>query len=79
MDSTDTTINAKRAKRKVNYAFTRRRDKYVKHPAIRIVGQYLEQYGFKTGDEIEVLCEYGRIVICKVVPDASAKEPTKAR
>lgn len=73
MDSTDTTINAKRAKRKVHYAFARRRDKYVKHPAIRIGGEYLEHYGFKIGDEIEVSCEYGRIVIRKAPSDPPMK------
>lgn len=63
----------RRARRKVHRRFARRRHKYVAHPTIRIGGIYLKALGFDIGDEIEVSCTQGRIVIVKVAP--AAKKP----
>lgn len=78
MDSTESQQEVRRARRKVHYAFARRRSNGILHPAIRIGGKYLQEYGFNIGDEIEVRCENGRILIAKLTPDASAETP-KAR
>ena len=72
MDSTESHNDARRAKRKVHYAFARRRNKEIIHPAIRIGGKYLQDFGFGIGDEIEVRCEQGRIVITKILPTSPA-------
>ncbi|MCI0562702.1 MAG: type I toxin-antitoxin system SymE family toxin [Nitrososphaera sp.] len=36
------------------------------HPVIRLGGRYLEEYGFKVGDQINVQFDKGCIVIIKV-------------
>ena len=42
---------------------------YSRHPVIRIGGNYLRAYGFKTGDTVEVKLSSGRIEITKVQPE----------
>ena len=42
---------------------------YSRHPVIRIGGNYLRAYGFKTGDTLEVKLSSGRIEITRVQPE----------
>jgi type I toxin-antitoxin system toxin SymE len=42
---------------------------YSRHPVVRIGGNYLRAYGFKTGDTIEIKLSQGRIEITKVQPE----------
>ena len=39
---------------------------YSRHPVIRIGGNYLQAYGFKTGDTLEVKLSSGRIEITRL-------------
>ncbi|HUI29700.1 MAG TPA: SymE family type I addiction module toxin [Candidatus Acidoferrales bacterium] len=51
--------------RKVQYAFYE--DKLAKpHPVIRIAGKYLERFGFRIGDTVEVEIADGRIMVQKL-------------
>lgn len=45
------------------------------HPVIRLGGKYLEEYGFKIGDTIDVTMEPQRIVITKIDPEPPAHGP----
>lgn len=77
MDRAEKNNQTRRNKRKVHYAFARRSEKYIIHPAIRIGGRYLTALGFNIGDEIEITCEKHRIVIRKIIPDGSAARVQK--
>jgi len=51
--------------RKVQYGYYE--DKTAKpHPVIRIAGRYLEKFGFRIGDAIEVEIAEGRIEVMKI-------------
>jgi hypothetical protein len=52
-------------RRKVYYAFYDHEGGRP-HPVIRLGGKYLEAFGFKVGDSIDVTLDFGRIVITKV-------------
>ncbi|MEO6240325.1 MAG: SymE family type I addiction module toxin [Bacteroidia bacterium] len=68
MDSADAHNKPRTRKRKVYYKYSRRARKSVIHPAIRIDGLYLKEYGFNIGDNIEIACEEGQIMIRKLMP-----------
>ena len=54
--------NGIRKLRKVQYAFYE--DKLAKpHPVIRIAGKYLERFGFRIGDVVEVEIADGKIMV----------------
>jgi hypothetical protein len=44
------------------------------HPVIRLGGRYLERFGFKVGDSIDVRLDLGCIVITKVRGPSEANE-----
>ncbi len=45
------------------------------HPVIRIAGKYLERFGFKIGDAIEVEIDDGRIMVRRLAePDGDYAE-----
>jgi hypothetical protein len=46
------------------------------HPLIRLKGKYLESYGFKVGDRIEVQLDVGRITIHKAHQTSQEKKPS---
>ena len=66
--------NGIRKLRKVQYAFYE--DKAAKpHPLIRIAGKYLERFGFRIGDTVEVEIANGRIMVRKLAePDSEYVE-----
>ncbi len=57
--------NGMRKLRKVQYGHYE--DKAAKpHPVIRIAGKYLERFGFRIGDTVEVEIADGRIMVQKL-------------
>lgn len=65
--STNHTVERTRTRiMKVYYYRPRRQTKWTEHPAIRIEEKYLQQFGFKVGDRIEVKCQRGKISIRKL-------------
>ncbi len=74
MYSKNSPVKERRSKRKVYYAYARRSRKDIIHPVIRLGGIYLREFGFNIGDDIEVSCEKGRIVINKILPDSSTNK-----
>ena len=57
--------NGMRKLRKVQYGHYE--DKAAKpHPVIRIAGKYLERFGFRIGDTVEVEIANGRIMVQKL-------------
>ena len=61
--------------RKVQYAFYE--DKLAKpHPVIRIAGKYLERFGFRIGDVVEVEIADGKIMVRKLAEPEGGYAPS---
>lgn len=52
--------------RKVYYGYYNNNDSGP-HPVIRLGGKYLEDYGFRVGESINVKIDYSQIVITKPI------------
>lgn len=61
------TNNATRSVRRIKvYYACYQGSNYSHHPFIRIAGKYLREFGFKTGDTVELKLSQGRIEITKL-------------
>ena len=73
-------LTSRRTVRRVKVHFANYDFEYVPpHPLIRFGGNYLEIFGFRIGDQLEVQLESNIITITKVINAHSADHANKAR